>query len=154
MVDLHTHTKYSDGTDDVIPYLQKAENVGLKCISITDHDTVEAYMELKNIDIKKYYTGKIITGCEIFTLIDGTTIELLGYDIDTDIMEEELKSIVKYTVEEMDIYEAERIIEICLKSGIKIDKDILKKDFDGLFKNEILHREMRRYPENKKFFRW
>ena len=24
-IDLHTHTKYSDGTDDVVEYLKKAE---------------------------------------------------------------------------------------------------------------------------------
>ena len=62
MIDLHTHTKYSDGTWSVEKLLQEAENLKLGIISITDHDTLKAYNKLNTIDYKSIYSGKIIPG--------------------------------------------------------------------------------------------
>lgn len=50
MIDMHIHTNNSDGTDSVKELLEKAENLKLKYISITDHDTCRSYDELKNTD--------------------------------------------------------------------------------------------------------
>lgn len=58
MIDLHMHTKYSDGTDDIIEFLQKAEDNNLELISITDHNTVKAYFELEKININDYFSRK------------------------------------------------------------------------------------------------
>lgn len=57
MIDLHIHSIHSDGTDTVVDILKKAEKNALEYISITDHNTCNAYEELKKINIKKYYTG-------------------------------------------------------------------------------------------------
>lgn len=84
MIDLHIHTTYSDGADSLIEVLKKAENKKLEYISITDHDNCNAYKELKNIDVEKYYTGKIIPGIEIKCGYKGRLIEVLGYKIDTE----------------------------------------------------------------------
>ena len=65
MIDLHIHTTYSDGADSLIEVLKKAEQNKLEYISITDHDNCNGYMEMKKIDVKEYYTGKIIPGIEI-----------------------------------------------------------------------------------------
>ena len=49
MIDLHMHTKYStDGCEEVEYMLKQAEELGLKYIAITDHNTCEAYKDLKN----------------------------------------------------------------------------------------------------------
>lgn len=56
MIDLHMHTKYSDGTDGVIEFLKKAEKANLDIISITDHNTVKAYFELEKLNIKDYFS--------------------------------------------------------------------------------------------------
>ena len=86
MVDLHIHTTYSDGTCSVKEILKQAESLKLDYISITDHDKCLAYEELKNIDIKKYYSGKIIKGIEIKCFYKGSTREVLGYDYDYEKM--------------------------------------------------------------------
>ena len=91
MIDLHMHTNYSDGTDSVIDLLKKAQKKQLEIISITDHNNCKAYDELEKIDIKKYYTGAIIKGVELTTKISGVSIELLGYDVDTKIINKEAK---------------------------------------------------------------
>ncbi len=85
MIDLHVHTNHSgDGEHSVIEILKMAEKSGVKYLSITDHDVVSAYEDLKNININKHYTGKIIPGIEMTTTYQGVTIELLGYGIDID----------------------------------------------------------------------
>lgn len=60
MIDLHVHTNNSDGTDTVEELLKKAEELKLKYISITDHDTCAGYNELKKLDVSKIFSGKII----------------------------------------------------------------------------------------------
>lgn len=56
MIDLHIHTNCSDGTDTVLELLEKAEEMNLACISITDHDNCNSYEQIKE-DI---FHGKII----------------------------------------------------------------------------------------------
>ena len=40
MIDLHTHTIYSDGTYTTKELLKEAEKAGVTLLSITDHDKV------------------------------------------------------------------------------------------------------------------
>ncbi len=82
MIDLHMHTTYSDGTDTVKELLEKAEDIGLEVISITDHNTCKAYFEMENFNIKEIYKGDIIAGCEFTTSFDNRLIEVLGYGFD------------------------------------------------------------------------
>lgn len=86
MIDLHMHTINSDGSDTPEELLKKCEKEGLEYISITDHDTCKSYEDLKNIDIKKIYKGKIITGCELTTLFEKRVIEILGYNVDVNVI--------------------------------------------------------------------
>ena len=60
MIDLHIHTDYSDGTWNLQKSLINAEKSSTKIISITDHDTVEAHKELKDLDYSNFYSGEII----------------------------------------------------------------------------------------------
>ena len=82
MIDLHLHTKHSDGTDSVKELLENVENANLDIISITDHDSVDAYFELEDDNLRKIFSGKIITGVEMKTHYNGIPIEVLGYGVD------------------------------------------------------------------------
>ena len=86
MIDLHTHTTYSDGRQSIEQLLKKAEEQKLEYISITDHQTVGAYRELENPDIRNLYSGKIIPGIELLFEYNGIVNEVLGYGIDIDKM--------------------------------------------------------------------
>lgn len=50
MIDLHMHTKYSDGSDSLCELLTRVENKKLNTISITDHNTALAYEEMEKIN--------------------------------------------------------------------------------------------------------
>lgn len=88
MIDLHMHTTYSDGSNTVEEVLEKAEKLKLEIISITDHDNCKAYKELKNEEIRSKFSGKIIPGIEIKCSYGKRLIEVLGYNIDTDKMQD------------------------------------------------------------------
>lgn len=149
MIDLHTHTKYSDGTDDIIEYLKKAEGK-VDIISITDHNTALAYEELEKIDIKKYYTGKIIPGIELNTKVLNIPIEILGYGIDYKKMNELVKDIY-LPAEERNTIEAKRLYDKCLKMGLKIKENCIEEFDDSMFASKFIHNEIKKNEENRKF---
>lgn len=149
MIDLHMHTKYSDGTDDVIDILKKAEKHKLDVISITDHNTCEAYKELQKIDIKKYYSGKIIKGIELNTKILNIPIEILGYGIDVDKMNEITKK--EYpTAKERNLIEMKRIYKKCLEKNIDLGENVLENYDDNMYTSKYLHSLLVKNEDNKK----
>jgi len=150
MIDLHMHTKYSDGTDDVIDLLKKAEKNNLEIISITDHNTVKAYFELEKINVKDYFNGKILTGIELNTKVLNVPIEILGYNIDYKLIDSLLSSLYTSS-EERNKIECSRLYEKCLKTGIKInEKDMLFYD-SSEYASKFIHSLIIKDGYNKKF---
>ncbi|MEG1008444.1 MAG: PHP domain-containing protein [Clostridia bacterium] len=90
MIDLHIHSKYSDGKKTLTEILKIADYNNLEYISITDHDNVDVYYELLNMDYKKYFKGKIIKGAEIRAICNKVPIEILAYDYDLDLLDKYL----------------------------------------------------------------
>jgi len=82
-VDLHSHSKASDGTDAPEELVRKSKEAGLSAISLTDHDTVAgvraAAAEAEKIGID------FLPGIEISCAYPRPgTMHLLGYGIDPD----------------------------------------------------------------------
>ena len=57
MVDMHMHTKYSDGDKSVKEILEMCEEKKLEYISITDHNTCKQY-EDEDLKIIKFSRKK------------------------------------------------------------------------------------------------
>ena len=153
MIDLHIHTNFSDGTDTFIEVLKKAESLGLDYIAITDHETCGVYNELDKIDIKQYFTGKIIRGVELKTELLDIPIEFLGYGVSPKIINEEVRKMY-LSPDERNLKEGEALYEICKELGMKLDDDIMDK-FDKEkypYFSTYIHECITKYPENKKFF--
>ncbi len=73
LADLHLHTIYSyDGTASLAAVLNRARQIGLDVIAITDHDEVKG--AIKALEIAPNYGVEVIPGSEI-TTADG---DLLG----------------------------------------------------------------------------
>ena len=80
-IDLHIHSNKSDGTLSPIQIIDEAVKNNVKTISITDHDTIEAYTK----DIYEYAhknSIKLIPGVEISTKTKRCGIHILGYNFD------------------------------------------------------------------------
>ena len=80
MIDLHTHTNYSDGTDTPATLVRKACQAGLRALAITDHDTFDGY--LAAVDPVREAGLELICGIEISTRLSekaGRSTHLLAY---------------------------------------------------------------------------
>ena len=145
MIDLHMHTKNSDGSDTPEELIKKCQELELEYISITDHDTCKSYDDLKNIDVAKIYKGKIIPGCELTTTYQGRTVEILGYGVNTNIINEWTKKF--YTQEKIlqrKEYCKTELINNLSKLGIHIDKNSLDSDcsYDrAVYRKLLLNKE-------------
>ena len=107
MIDLHIHTKYSDGKLQVNEILQRAKEQNITVISICDHNVLGAYMELSKMDITKY-NMKIITGIEFDFVHNHKDFHMLGYNFDWRKMNES-SLIDKRTEEEIIKDEREKL---------------------------------------------
>lgn len=150
MIDLHIHTTCSDGTDTVIELLKKAEEKNLKVISITDHNTVKAYEILEEVDVIKYYTGKIIVGVELNTKMLNVPIEILGYGFDYKKIKTYLEKTYLSAVERNKL-EFKRLYEKCVKAGIKIDSTSIEQYDGSKYASKAIHAEIQKHEENKKY---
>lgn len=80
LIDLHTHTNYSDGEYYPDELINLAIENKIGTIAITDHDTLEGIKKLN----KGKYKDKInvIDGIELSAKRDIGTMHILGYNID------------------------------------------------------------------------
>jgi predicted metal-dependent phosphoesterase TrpH len=117
-IDLHTHTLYSDGALTPCELVQLANKYGLKTISITDHDSINAIKEAK--ECASDFGIDIITGVEISTDLDDKEIHLLAYFI--DLGNEELNKYLQFFRDER-VHRAKRIVKKLQNLGLKITFD-------------------------------
>lgn len=152
MIDLHTHTMFSDGTWTLEEMLKNAEEANITTLAITDHDTAMPHIKLRDIDTKQYFSGKIVVGGEFNAIFQNKKIELLGYDFNP----EELQKWIDNTYNKLDEIEGyrkefEEILELCKKNNIKTSDD-LKYDEKVKYPTKIIYNDITKYEENKKFF--
>ena len=105
-IDLHTHTRYSDGHYTPEELIIKAKENGIDVISITDHDTVDGISEA--IEAGKKNGVEVIPGLEISSDIRDREVHLLAYFFDP--LNKELEEYLKFFRAER-IKRAVRIIE-------------------------------------------
>ena len=143
-IDLHMHSLYSDGVYDVSTLLKMAEERGLSIISITDHDTCKAHIELMDENVRNNFSGDIKTGMEITTSFHNQKIELLAYDFDN------VEKVNEFFVNKRDsadwkkvaIESAEHTLKIFDKLNIKYPdkykKDLTIPKFESKLYDDIL----------------
>lgn len=150
MIDLHTHTNYSDGTWNLKKLLEEAEKANIEVLSITDHDTISSYKELEKINIKEIFKGNIITGVEFSTVFDGVMFHLLAYNFDY----KKLNSFIfsNYENKKPNLKkEFNYMIESCRKNNIKIGN--LEYEEHKGWPIDIIFPEIKKHEENKKYFK-
>ena len=82
MIDLHTHSSFSDGTDSPTALINKALAAGVSTIALTDHDTVAGWDEATN----HLRPGlALVLGSEISCQTeDGISVHMLGLLFDQE----------------------------------------------------------------------
>src|SRR5579863_6309401 len=76
-IDLHTHSTASDGIYSPTELLQRASEIGLRVLALTDHDTTGGLEEAAQAGAK--LDIDVIPGIEINTDVSGGEVHVLGY---------------------------------------------------------------------------
>lgn len=86
MIDLHTHTDESDGTDTPAQLVRAAVNLGLEALGICDHDTFAGYD--RAVPLAREAGLELVCGIELSTKLRrgagwrGKSVHMLGYFLD------------------------------------------------------------------------
>ncbi len=93
MIDLHQHTTFSDGTDNLDEIIAKNIAAGVDTMAITDHDNIDAAVYLAS-NTHKHYGVKFVNGVELSTDFEGLPVHILayGYDVNDPIILDILKT--------------------------------------------------------------
>ena len=79
MIDLHTHTTASDGTDNPFEMLQNARKAGLTVVAMTDHDSIEGWREVRSKRDQIPAGLTIVPGAEVSTRTQlGMSVHIVG----------------------------------------------------------------------------
>lgn len=127
VIDLHTHTSYSDGTDTPAQLINKALAAGISIIGLTDHDSISGWQEATDA----LRTGiSLVPGAEISCQTpDGISVHILGLLFDSN--NSELMSTLEKTRENRH-GRMGKIIARINEAGIDITMDdVLEQLSDG-----------------------
>lgn len=115
MIDLHTHTTVSDGTDTPAQLVNKALAQGLDTLAITDHDAIAGWqsaIQTLRGDLK------LVLGAEISCLTaDGISVHMLGLLFDG--MNNPMLEMLENTRDER-LPRMRKMIELMQADGIEI----------------------------------
>ncbi|MBJ2129493.1 PHP domain-containing protein [Alteromonas sp. IB21] len=81
-IDLHSHTKYSDGHLTPEELILRAHTMQVDVLALTDHDTVAGLDEAHATQAKQKRSLTIIDGVEISTTWHGFDIHIVGLNVD------------------------------------------------------------------------
>lgn len=83
IIDMHTHTNYSDGDLSPQELIRLAIDKGIGTIAITDHDTIEGIKNVNRSEKTILDSGiEIINGIELSAKVNRGRMHILGYGID------------------------------------------------------------------------
>lgn len=115
MIDLHTHTTCSDGTDSPHELINRALAQGINTIALTDHDTTSGWAEA----IKARRANlNLVLGSEISCLTeDGISVHMLGLLFDGE--DHEMQIMLENTRDGR-IPRMKKIVELLNKGGYEV----------------------------------
>lgn len=122
--DLHLHSNCSDGVDTPEELVVQAKRLGLACIAVTDHDTIDGVRPAMSQGVA--LGVEVIPGIELSTSLHGRDIHLLAYCYDLDNLELKtyLQGVQRSRVDRM---------------GRMIDK-LSRLGLPGITLDDVLHR--------------
>ncbi|PWL00915.1 hypothetical protein C7431_101729 [Pantoea allii] len=82
LYDLHSHTRASDGLLSPQALVERAVDMRVGVLAITDHDTVAGIPEAQQAVLNQQLPIKILAGVEISTLWENHEIHIVGLNID------------------------------------------------------------------------
>jgi len=119
-VDLHVHSTASDGSLSPLKIIERAKEIGLRAVAITDHDTIEGSAEA--LGYPPLPSLEILSGIEISAHVPSGTMHILGYLLRLD--DSSLRQTLK-RVQEARANRNIKIVERLQELGVPIQYDEL-----------------------------
>ncbi len=122
-IDLHSHTKFSDGHLTPEELVLRAHTMQVDVLAITDHDTLDGLPLAHQTQAKQKRVMTIINGVEISTAWHGFDIHIVGLNVDV-----EDASLNSFLVEQSAIRK---------ERAVKIGEKLQKCGFDGVLEKAL-----------------
>lgn len=136
--DLHTHSRYSDGTASPREIVTQAASLGLAAVALTDHNTVAGLPVFMQAAAAQGV--RAIPGVEISTGYDGRELHIVGlfvtpetYDRITDFL-----SVINIRKEASN----RRLIDALAGVGFPLDYEAIRKQHKGNINRAVIAAEM------------
>ena len=143
-LDLHTHTIYSDGELTIEESVNKAKKIGLDGIAITDHDNIESWKDIDEID-----DFIVIKGVELSTFYNNENIHLLGYYLNNNKSYDELDNYLK-ELRDKRKKRIHKMIELLKQFKIELTEEEILAEADGAVgRPHVAKAIMKKYPERE-----
>ena len=127
-IDLHCHTTCSDGSESPTKILEIAKQENVEALSITDHDSIEAYKEI--FPLEKDFPIKIIPGVEFSAEHQGCYVHILGYSF--DLSNAKLQAFCELH-RKLRFERKDKIIDLLRKKNMPIsEQDLLESNFNNI----------------------
>lgn len=123
MIDLHTHSHYSDGTDAPANLMRSAYDDGLRIVALTDHDCTDGLPEAREA-AAKLRGFEVIPGIELSCELGDREVHVLGYFLDTDHAPLQWRLA---ELREARRTRADRILDRLDKLGLTLDRDRVRE---------------------------
>ena len=125
--DLHIHTNHSDGMDSPEEVVNRASELGITALSITDHDQISANHIAERAAVKAGI--QYLHGAEITARHEYLNVDVLGYGIDL------ANSDLQHGLASMQVARRQRMEDMLLRleqtCGIKISYESLSSHNNG-----------------------
>jgi predicted metal-dependent phosphoesterase TrpH len=121
MIDLHTHSNASDGTQPPQDVVGDAARSGLEVVALTDHDTYAGWPDA--VTASAVAGIALVRGVEISCSHRGVSVHLLGYLVDPD--HEPLVAELDESRESR-LHRAQRMVDRMAADGIPITMDAVR----------------------------
>ena len=125
-IDLHTHSTASDGIYSPTELLQRAKDIGLRILALTDHDTTGGLDEAKQVAGK--LDMELIPGIEINTDVSGGEVHVLGYF--PEYTRPEFQAILKVLRDARE-RRGQRMVELLNEEGIHVSWERVRQIAQG-----------------------
>jgi len=144
--DLHMHTSYSDGDDDIKEVIEMAYKAGLKTIAITDHDRADHFEKIKKVG--KDYDIRLIKGLEIsaYDFDAHKKVHIVGLFLPNSTPE--IDKLNAITNKKREAYHISLLPKLA-RDGFDLDYDYVKTFAKNsiIYKSDIFWAMKEKYPE-------
>lgn len=122
MIDLHTHSTASDGTDTPSELINKALSQGITTLALTDHDSIDGWDEALSANRAPL---SLVLGAEVSTITaDGISVHILGLLFDGE--DKQMQTMLNETRDQR-IPRMRKMVELLTADGIKVTmEDVMR----------------------------